>query len=117
MRNRLTGRLSLLILSFAVALLVFPAMALAETVAADGTTQASLPTIQSDKADYAPGELVTLAGGSWQPGESVHINANDDQGKTWSYDKDVTADQNGDLTDSFNLPDWFVATYQVSATG
>jgi hypothetical protein len=59
MRSRLTSRLSLLILSFAVALLVFPAVAFAESVAPDGTTGASLPTIQSDKADYAPGETWT----------------------------------------------------------
>jgi hypothetical protein len=59
MRSRFTSRLSLLILSFAVALLVFPAMAFAETVAPDGTTGASLPTIQSDQADYAPGETWT----------------------------------------------------------
>ena len=78
MRTRLRSRLSLLILSFAVAILVFPAMAFAETVAPDGTTSSSLPTIQSDKADYAPGELVTLTGGNWQPGESVNIKVNDD---------------------------------------
>jgi hypothetical protein len=59
MRSRLTSRLSLLILSFAIAMIVFPAVAFAETVAPDGTTGASLPTIQSDKADYAPGETWT----------------------------------------------------------
>jgi hypothetical protein len=59
MRNRLTSRLSLLILSFAIAMIVFPVVAFAETVAPDGTTGASLPTIQSDKADYAPGETWT----------------------------------------------------------
>jgi hypothetical protein len=59
MRSRLTSRLSLLILSFAIAMIVFPAVAFAETVAPDGTTGASLPTIQSDQADYAPGETWT----------------------------------------------------------
>src|SRR5215210_8076447 len=117
MRNRLTGRLSLLILSFAVALLVFPAVAFAETIAPDGTTSTSMPTIQSDKADYAPGETVTLTGSNWQPGESVHINVNDTYGASWARNVDVTANANGEITDSFNLPDWFVSDYDVTATG
>lgn len=75
------------------------------------------PQIWSDKPDYAPGELVTLAGSQWQPNESVHIYVNDDTGSTWSRNVDVTADAAGNLTDSFNLPDWFVAQYSVKATG
>jgi hypothetical protein len=75
------------------------------------------PQIWSDKADYAPGELVTLSGSHWQPGESVHVYVNDDTGSTWSRDVDVTADATGNVTDSFNLPDWFVAQYSVKATG
>src|SRR5262245_29107940 len=31
------------------------------------------PTITSDKADYLPGEQVTLTGTNWAVGESVHI--------------------------------------------
>ena len=117
MRTRLTSRLSLLFLAFAAALLVFPAMAFAEVASPDGTTATSTPTITSDKDDYAPGELVTLTGSNWQPGESVHINVDDDQTKTWNRDVDVTADASGNISDSFNLPDWFVATYKVTATG
>src|SRR5215210_5637047 len=105
MRARLTSRLSLLILSFAVALFVFPAMAFAEVVSPDGTTASSItPTIQSDKADYAPGDLVTLTGSNWQPGESVHINVNDTYGASWVRNVDVTANANGNITDSFTLP-------------
>jgi len=117
MQIRYTSRLSLLILSFVAAMLIFPAVAFAETVAPDGTTGASLPTIQSDKADYPPGATVTLTGSGWQPGESVHIYVNDNDGQTWSHDTDVTADASGNITDQFNLPDWFVATYKVTATG
>jgi VCBS repeat-containing protein len=98
-------------------MIVFPAVAFGETVAPDGTTQASLPTIQSDKTEYAPGQLVTLTGSGWQPGESVNIVVNDDQGKTWNRNVDVTADASGNISDSFNLPDWFVAVYSVKATG
>jgi len=75
------------------------------------------PSVWSDKADYAPGELVTLSGADWAPGEAVHIRVNDDAGETWRRDVDVTADESGALADQFNLPDWFVAVYTVTATG
>src|SRR4051794_28373798 len=75
------------------------------------------PAIWSDKADYAPGETVHLDGSQWQPGESVHIRVNDDAGSTWSRDVDVTADEFGAVSDSFQLPGWFVAQYRVTATG
>jgi hypothetical protein len=74
-------------------------------------------TIQSDKDDYAPGKTVTLTGSNWQPGESVHINVNDDQGKTWSRNVDVTADASGRIQYQFQLPEWFVAPYEVTAMG
>ena len=78
---------------------------------------ASTPTIWSGQADYDAGSAVTLWGAGWQPGEAVHVHVNDDQGETWSYDTDVTADDSGDLTVSFTLPDSFIATYRVTATG
>jgi hypothetical protein len=117
MRTRLRSKVTLLFIVCA-ALLTVPAVAMAITADPSGTT-APAPTIQSDKADYAPGELVTLTGSNWQPGESVHINVNDDQGQTWSYDSnpDVQADANGNISHTFNLPSSFVATYKVTATG
>jgi len=75
------------------------------------------PSVWSDKADYAPGEFVMLSGANWSPGEAVHIRVNDDAGETWRRDVDVTADESGVISDQFNLPDWFVATYTVTATG
>jgi YDG domain/MBG domain (YGX type) len=75
------------------------------------------PSIGSDKGDYAPGELVTLTGSGWQPSESVHIEVNDDLGRTWSRNVDVSADESGNIRDEFNLPDWFVATYRATASG
>jgi VCBS repeat-containing protein len=92
-------------------------MAMAVTVDPSGTTSTSMPTIQSDQADYPPGGTVTLTGSNWQAGESVHIYVNDDVGRTWSRDVDVTADESGQIKDQFQLPDWFVANYSVKATG
>lgn len=62
------------------------------------------PSVWSDKADYAPGELVTLSGANWQAGETVHIRVNDYNGESWSRDVDVTADEAGAIADSFTCP-------------
>jgi hypothetical protein len=107
MRTKLRSKVTLLFLTCTVLMLVFPAMAFAQ----------GAPTIQSDKADYAPGELVTLSGSGWQAGESVNIVVNDDAGQTWNRNVSVIADASGNIGDSFNLPDWFVATYSLTATG
>jgi hypothetical protein len=77
----------------------------------------STPTISSDKADYAPGDAVVLTGEGWQAGESVQIDVEDSEGKTWAHQVTVTADESGSVRDEFNLPEWFVATYSVTATG
>jgi hypothetical protein len=77
----------------------------------------SAPTIGGDKDDFAPGEAVTLSGENWQPGEPVHIFVNDDKGESWSRNVDVAAAVEGTIEDRFNLPDWFVARYSVTATG
>src|SRR5205807_9317292 len=53
------------------------------------------PTVESDKADYAPASMVTLTGAGWSSGEAVHVNVNDNVGQTWSYNADVTANQVG----------------------
>src|SRR5215207_10970838 len=116
MRTRLRSKVTLLLLAFAVAIFAVAGTAMALTSDPSGTTSAS-PTIQSDKADYAPGELVTLTGGNWQPGESVNIKVNDTYGASWSRNVDVTADASGNITDQFNLPDSFVSDYDVTATG
>ncbi|HYY33378.1 MAG TPA: hypothetical protein VE693_07315, partial [Gaiellaceae bacterium] len=78
----------------ALALALF-ACVLVAALAVAGSSQAAVespppPQVWSDKADYAPGELVTLSGANWAPGEAVHIRVNDDAGQTWSRDVDVT---------------------------
>src|ERR671910_475696 len=74
-------------------------------------------TIQSEEANDALGKTVTLTGSNWQSGESVRISVNDDQGKTWSRNVDVTADASGQIQVQFQLPDWLVGTYTVTAMG
>jgi hypothetical protein len=106
----------LLVMAF-VLMLSMPAMAFAQEQTDASSGGSSAPTIQSDKEDYPPGGHVVLTGSNWQPGESVNIYVNDDEGKTWSRNVDVTADQSGNVRDEFDLPDWFVATYKVTATG
>ena len=115
MRTKLRSKFPLLFIVCA-ALLAVGGTAMALTTDTSGSTSPS-PTISSDKADYSPGELVTLTGSGWQAGESVHIVVNDDEGQTWKRDVYVDADASGNISDSFNLPDWFVATYTVTATG
>jgi len=75
------------------------------------------PTIVSDKDDYPPGGHVVLTGGDWQPGESVQIYVQDDQGQSWSERGTAVAGDDGTLTYELNLPNYFVAVYSVEATG
>ena len=77
---------------------------------------ADSPTIASDKADYAPGELVTLTGTGWTGDTTVNIEVNDTLGKSWQHIVDVPV-VDGNITDSFNLPDRFVSDYDVTAKG
>ena len=102
----------------AVALTIGGVLALAASAAAYPVQGGvSGPTIASDKADYAPGETVVLSGYNWQAAEAVHIRVNDDLGETWRHDVDVTADEQGVIADTFELPTAFVAVYTVTATG
>src|SRR5205823_5982557 len=59
----------------------------------------------------------TLTGANWDGDATVHISVNDDQGQTWAYSADAAVQADGTVTDSFQLPNWFIATYDVTATG
>src|SRR5918995_452309 len=89
----------------------------APALADDPSGHTAAPWIASDQPDYAPGSNVVLTGGAWEVGETVRINVNDDRGASWERAVDVTADANGNITDSFRLPDWFIASYTVKARG
>ncbi len=118
MRNsccRLTLAGALLILAVAL-----PSSATADVF--DPLAPASIqsgPSVTTDKADYEPGAPVVLTGSGWQAGESVHIVVNDDglQSEPWQHTATVVADATGGFVYQFDLPDYLVANYTVSATG
>ena len=74
-------------------------------------------TIASDYLDYPPGALVTLTGTGWSGDSAVKIVVNDTYGASWYRSVDVVVDDEGGVTDSFNLPEWFVSDYNVKAIG
>lgn len=103
-----------------VAKLLLPLLLIGAALILVGRVRAladTTPWVASDKADYAPGSAVILSGGNWQAGESVHLYVNDNAGSSWSWNDTVTADPSGNITDQLTLPNWFVATYSVTATG
>jgi len=101
-RNHRRGSISVMVLIAAAALFVVGSTS-AYAMGTDGASTTN-PWIQSDQADYAPGSTVTLTGGNWQPGESVHVFVDDTNGHTWNHSADVTADDMGLIQDVFNLP-------------
>src|SRR5215208_6355512 len=62
------------------------------------------PTISSDKADYLPGERVTLTGAGWTGDATVNIVVNDTIDRSWQHDVNVDVAPDGSIRDSFILP-------------
>jgi hypothetical protein len=114
--NRPVRRLSLLAMVITIVSVLAMGSSAAQAMPVDGGT-ATNPWVQSDELDYAPGSTVTLSGGNWQPGENVHIFVDDTNGHTWNHSADVTADDAGEIQDVFDLPNVWVADYDVTATG
>ena len=75
------------------------------------------PRIRTNNTDYAPGALVIVIGEGWQPGETVELSINDDEGQSWQDQDTTVADAAGSFQYEFRLPTWFVATYTVVGTG
>ena len=80
------------------------------------------PWIATDLADYPPGATVTLTGGNWVAGQTIEILVEDDgladaERGPWSHTATVTADAQGGFAYGFDLAPWFVADYNVVATG
>src|SRR6266516_5120165 len=85
--------------------------------AASAGADGGAPTIQSDFADYNPGQTVTLTGANWDSaGGPVHIVVNDTIGNTWQHTADVPPASDGTIQDVFKLSTSFIASYSVHAT-
>ena len=69
--------------------------------------------------DYPPGGLVTLTGAGWTEDVEVNIIVDDisTDPQSWRLAETIAVNEDGTLEFSFNLPDWFVANYKVTATG
>jgi hypothetical protein len=92
-----------------------PELAAAITV----TPSVTGATVDTDKEDYAPGEVVTIIGSGWAAGETVHLNLVEDPVADGPHDWDVTADENGLFTDASFSPgtQHIGVTFTLSATG
>jgi hypothetical protein len=114
-RTRMTLRKTFFLV-FSIGALV-ASFAFAGGASAMRETASATPSIVSDQVDYLPGETVTLTGGNWGADEAVHILVNDNVGQSWQYATDTTADGSGSFSIQFQLPNSFVAIYDVTATG
>ncbi|MEI8201331.1 MAG: hypothetical protein WCG21_14835, partial [Eubacteriales bacterium] len=77
------------------------------------------PWVKSDLADYFPGSLVTLSGGGWTGDSEVLLTIDDisNPTQTWNLKDTAPVQADGTIVYQFSLPAWFVALYQVKATG
>ena len=60
---------------------------------------------------------MVLTGQNWQGDATVRVFTNDHVFSSWNRNVYVSVAADGTITDSFNLPNWFVADYSVVATG
>ena len=78
-------------------------------VGTDSTTGA---TIETNKDDYAPGEIVHLVGRGWAPNETVHLFMTEDPDTHDDVSADVTADSVG----AFSVHFYDVQAHDIGVT-
>lgn len=101
-----------------VCLALLAVVAVAGAAASMALSASSGVSVESELADYQPGDLVVVRGYGWQPSESIHLLVNDDEGQTWSFNDDFSAsNDDGSFREELHLPKFFVANYSVTATG
>jgi len=76
-------------------------------------------TVKSDKADYAPGEIVTITGRGWQPGETVNLALVESPDLDTHGPFTAVADSSGNIYNNSFVPDEHDANilFYVTATG
>ena len=76
-------------------------------VAGGGSAQAELygfATLKTDKDDYAPGEIVTISGSGWQPGETVKLTVSEDADTHEDFLFEAVADASGNIVNTEFYP-------------
>jgi hypothetical protein len=63
-------------------------------------------TVKTDKADYAPGEIVTITGSGWQPGETVTLSFLESPLVDTHPNLTAVADANGNISNNQFSPDF-----------
>ena len=61
-------------------------------------------TVKTDREDYWPGEIVTITGGGWQPGETVTLTITEDADTHHDFVYSAVADENGNITNAEFAP-------------
>ena len=70
------------------------------SAASDGSIVVDQPTLTTDASDYSPGSVVTMTGANWAPGATVTITLVRVPPFAVETSWTVTADENGNFTDS-----------------
>ena len=61
-------------------------------------------TVKTDKDDYAPGEIVTITGSGWQPGEIVTLRITEDADSHYDWNLTARADAQGNIINAEFYP-------------
>src|SRR5574340_10064 len=99
-----------------LALLTILTLALGGFMTASAQDLTATPVITTDKADYFPGETVTVMGSGWVGDTQVSLYVDDTPESPWYYAATVDVAVDGTFTWAFPLPEWFQATYTITAT-
>src|SRR5438874_1477397 len=83
------------------------------------TTYARAATVATDQPDYHPGQMVTITGSGWEPGETVDMILHEDPPLDPDLELTSVADVNGDFTNTDFIVDVFDigVTFTLTATG
>jgi len=71
----------------------------------DGAELYGFATVKTDKSDYAPGEMVTISGSGWRPGETVSLKLQEVPDLDEHPLLDVVADAAGNIVSTEFSPD------------
>jgi hypothetical protein len=73
--------------------------------AAGEPSDPGIATVRTDKEDYAPGEIVTITGSGWEPGETVFMQLHEDPLVHGDRTLSAVADENGHIFNNSFSPE------------